>query len=367
MEIHILDTDLVKVGILETFDSFIWTEKFDEFGDFELRTIPRSDITAMLQIDRILTLPGTPKGMFIESVEFKADPKLGDEFIIKGRSLESILDRRTSRNQTIVDGNMQDAMFNTTDGLIYRNVVNSYYSKRNISNFVTVTSSDPIITAITLEAQYRYEPLYEEIVTPICKDNGIGFRIEINDSNEFEFEFTAGTDRSRDQSDNPLVLFSQKMGNLVKSSYFRSMRYAKNDTIVLGQLAPEEEKWAPGTLVIPTYPDDLAGLGKREMNSDGSHIDRYDHSTSLLISSYDYNAMQEKVGEKDLLKNKEIIIFEGTADTTVGPQYREDFFLGDTVEFQDKFGNSGKALIKEVTISYDQTGYSVFPMLEQTE
>lgn len=362
MQIYVYDSSLVMVGVLETFDTFIWTERYDTFGDFELYTSPSIENISLLQEDNILKIKNSPKSMIIESIQMDSKES-GDNLVIKGRSLESILERRRVTNQTIfTSANMQTAILQLIDDAF----ISSSYLKRNISNFITSTSTDSDVTTPTLSAQYRLD-MINEIVEKLCKKHNLGFKIELNTSNQFVFSLYAGKDRSRGQTDYPLVLFSSKLDNLIDSSFFRSSKNKKNDTLVIAQLAPDEEKWAPVWLVIPDYPDEEGGLGKREMSSDGSSVDRYDNDTNLLIPWGTYSVQLEEIGLKDLNDRKETIIFQGTADASMGFKYREDFFLGDIVQFEDKFGNSGKARVKEIIITEETKGTSVFPILEQEE
>ena len=56
-----------------------------------------------------------------------------------------------------------------------------------------------------LEAQYTGDNLYD-VIQKICEEQGIGFKITLNDEKQFVFELYAGSDRSYDQTENPYVI-----------------------------------------------------------------------------------------------------------------------------------------------------------------
>ncbi len=54
MDIWVLDENLEAVDIVETFNSFIWTDRYNEYGDFELRISIDDPSVKALRIDRYL-------------------------------------------------------------------------------------------------------------------------------------------------------------------------------------------------------------------------------------------------------------------------------------------------------------------------
>ena len=44
MEVWILDTDFSSVSVLDTFESLIWTDRYREYGDFEIFAFPTSQL-----------------------------------------------------------------------------------------------------------------------------------------------------------------------------------------------------------------------------------------------------------------------------------------------------------------------------------
>ena len=92
--------------------------------------------------------------------------------------------------------------------MLNENVISPSDSNRKISNFIFKESTDSAITKLKLEAQYTGDNLYD-VIQKICEEQGIGFKITLNDKKQFVFELYAGFDRSYDQTENPYVIFSE--------------------------------------------------------------------------------------------------------------------------------------------------------------
>ena len=52
MNVWVLDENLEAIDIVEAFSSFIWTDRYNEYGDFELRISVDDPSAKALRIDR---------------------------------------------------------------------------------------------------------------------------------------------------------------------------------------------------------------------------------------------------------------------------------------------------------------------------
>src|SRR5512133_2365475 len=102
MELRVLNTSFVSVGIVDSVNSMIWTERYYGYGDFEIYVEYTPEMLALLQEEYYLVLANSEKAMIIEDVSIKANPETGNKLLIKGRSLSSLLDRRIVLSQVIV-------------------------------------------------------------------------------------------------------------------------------------------------------------------------------------------------------------------------------------------------------------------------
>lgn len=82
--------------------SFIWTDKYNEPGDFELE-LPYTDINANLfHIDDMLTCNLSSHTMVVEDIIVSIAPETGKRMKVKGRSVESLLDRRVIADTFVI-------------------------------------------------------------------------------------------------------------------------------------------------------------------------------------------------------------------------------------------------------------------------
>lgn len=385
MDIKILDTDFKMVAIIDTFISFIWTDRYDEAGDFELILPMDTPVLDTIKEDYYLTIDESEHVMIIEDMKITTDTEEGQRMKIVGSSLEKILDRRIIWEKTVfkktyennedlvgVTPLLQDAILQILkDNITYPVMTNpstgqkEFYAARQIKNFVYEASTDEAITKLTIEAQYRGESIYE-VVSSLCKEHKIGFKILLNDSNQFVFKLYIGADRTYDQVKNPYVVFSPDNDNLFNSSYYKVKSSFKNVVLVLGE-QPNNEGKDPTTETdeYKAYRDPVIvgtelGIARREIFADASDISiEEDDATTLTVEQYRAHLKQR--GIDTLIDNLEYEAFEGEVEATIMYKYGEDFFMGDRVQLEDEYGHEGRAYISEYIISQDTSGINMYP------
>ena len=107
MEIYLLDSSYRPIEKVEGYVSFIWTERYNSHGDFELR-VPRGQInTGRFYIGYFIYLEDSNTLMRIERYYKELYSGRGDTVTISGRSIVSWLaDRSLSPNAS--SGNYED-------------------------------------------------------------------------------------------------------------------------------------------------------------------------------------------------------------------------------------------------------------------
>lgn len=360
MEIKVLNTSFVPVGIIDTVESFIWKECYNTTGEFEIYNKYSKDLINLLKEDYYIQIPLSDRTMVIESTLIETNPESGDKLIIRGRSLESILDRRIILRQTIFNNtSFQNVIF----GLLVNEVMNGVYPERNYPGFVFATSTDPLVTGLTVaNAQYYGENLLD-VITDLCQQVDLGYRLFLNSSNQFEFKLYAGANRSFGQSTNEYVVFSPDFDNLVDSKYYHTKRYKKNYVLVHGN-APQS---SPGYPYRQQYWLSSVGTGmnRREMFEDATDIPLFvlDSSTEQDQTTY-LNQLTQR-GKEVLANNAEYTIFDGEIRVDFGEfVYNTDYFLGDIVQMKDNYGHTGYTRITEMTISENTNEKTMYPTLK---
>ncbi|MDD3040086.1 siphovirus ReqiPepy6 Gp37-like family protein [Bacteroides sp.] len=340
----------MSTGIVDTFESLIWTDRYCGFGDFELYTVVSDDMMSLLQTDRYLWFKDSEYVMIIEDVRITSDVENGNRLTVSGRSLESILERRIVWTQTILSGNFQNGIKKLLD----ENIISPTDTTRQISNFIFEESIDTEITSLTVDCQFYGDNLYDTICS-LCESNNIGFKITLNDNDQFVFKLYYGADRSYDQIVNPYVVFSPNFDNLRNTNYLESTTSLKTVSLVAGEGEGSAQKTT--TAVSPDGAGE--GLTRREMYTDASSVSSTTESGTL--SNAQYLAQLEQKGSEDLAANVETISFDGQIESTNMYVYGQDYFMGDIIQMQNEYGIEAKVRVVELIRSQSVDSIELYP------
>lgn len=346
MLIYVLNTAFDTVKVIDSFESAIWTDRYNEYGDFELYLVMDPELLDYLQMGYYLWQKDSEHLMIIEKIEISSDAEVGNRLIVTGRSLESILSRRIIWGQYTFYGTLQDAVRQIlTDSIISPSI-----SDRRISNFIFKASTDPNITKLRIDTQYTGDNVYD-VIEKLCQANDIGFKVTLNESNQFVFELYAGTDRTYAQEVNPFVIFSPRFDNMLNSNFIANNMPVKTVTFIAG----EGEGSARKTAVVGAG----EGLERRELFTDARDISSQTNSGTLTDA--EYLAKLQQRGTEKLAECIPIVGFEGAAETTRMFKYGEDFFVGDIVQVANEYGHETEAIVSELVFSQNESGYTVYP------
>lgn len=346
MELFVLNADFESIAVIDTYESMIWTDRYNAYGDFEIYFAMDESLLEYIKEDYYLWLKDSEHSMIIEDIKIDADTEEGNRLIVTGRSLESILERRIIWGQRIFSGNLQNAI----QMMLNENIISPSVADRKIANFVFVPSTDSKITSLTIDNQYTGDDLYT-VIKGLCEENNIGFKIVLTDDNQFAFSLYAGADRSYDQTENPYVVFSPNFENIINSNYFSSKAGYRNVTLVAG----EGEGASRKTTVVGS----ASGLDRRELFTDARDISSDTEDGTL--SDAEYIAQLRTKGLKNLADHMITTAFEGEVEVTRLFKYGEDFFIGDIVQIANEYGNENSAYISELIISNSDEGLSIYP------
>lgn len=355
MEFLVLNAKFEAVAILDVFESFIWTDRYSKCGDFEIYTSSDRQIIATLKEDFYIWTEDSEHVMIIENRKIITDVEEGNKLLVSGRSLESILDRRIVWNQILLDGDFQSQI----KRLLTENVINPSDSNRKISNFIFEETNDPYILSLKVQVQYTGDNLYE-VVCKLCNSVNIGFKITLNDNNQFVFKLYSGTDRSYDQETNPYVVFSPSFENIIDSNYYESKAGYKN----VGLVAGEGEGSARRIVIVGESTS--KELSRRELYVDARDISSStSNGGSISTSAYD-NLLRQR-GDERLNENKIIQAFDGQIESTQMYRYGEHYFMGDITQLENEYGMESKVRVTEFIRSVDKDGIDSYPTFEVIE
>lgn len=346
MDVWVLDKDFQSVLLIDVFESLLWVERYNGYGDFEIYTTVDLNVLNRIKKDYYIWSEESEQTMIVEVIQITTDTEAGNKMIFSGRSLESILERHIVWTQTQISGNLQNGI----KKLLEENVINPSIPERRIDNFIFEETDDPEIISLTWDAQYTGDNLYDVIYT-ICESNHIGFKVFLNDHNQFVFKLYSGKNRSYNQDVLPYVIFSPKFENVINSNYIQSDKTLKNVALVAGEDSGKARK----TFVVGS----ASGLDRRELYVDARDIQSETSSGSLSASAY--NEKLKTRGEEKLSECTSTKTFEGSMESTKTFVYGIDFFKGDIIQFANEYGMEARVRVVEFIRSQDTSGYNTYP------
>ena len=352
MDIYVLDKSFNKLRVIDGYTSVLWVDRFNKPGQIELYM--RADVALVndLKEGYYLLQKDSEHVCKIEGLKIETSEEDGNFYTITGRSLESILDRRIVWQQTCFDNaNLQTAI----QRLLNENIINPSIAARKIPNFIFEASTDSAITSLTLTAQYTGDNLLE-VIQEICDDKKIGFKVTLNESNQFVFKLYSGLNRSYDQTTNTYVVFSPDFDNIINSNYYESDVAYKNVTLIAG----EGEGLSRKTQVV----GNASGLERRELYTDARDIQSKDENNNdIPIATY--NQMLQQRGLEKLTECKRDKDFDGQVETLKMFVYGRDFYMGDIIQIKNEYGLEGPARVVEYVMSENvDNGLEYYPTFE---
>lgn len=361
MYAYVMDSNYRQIDILEVYESFIWTDRYNSVGDFEIVLSPSAAVMKSIAKDRYLWIKGSDRLMMIRKKETTTDIEEGSKNKITGESLETVLKRRRICNSLkFENANFQSSIKQILD----ENIISPSDSSRRIPNFTFVNSSDSRISALTFTGEFLGENVYE-VIEEACQTKNVGFRVKPNWSNGgFVFELYMGTDRSYDQTMRPPVVFSPGYENLISSSYTENSDDYATAALLIGGKIQES--------TVTTIIGSGSGLGRYETTIELSNVStKYDRqitnedgepdTESVEYTVDEYKALLAKNGNEKLPSFKIVTAFQGEVDYKRQFIYERDFQLGDIVQIENEFQMKGKVRVSEVMHSVDLNGSLLIP------
>lgn len=381
--ISVMDTDFNIVGVLDYYESFIWTDRFRTPGDFEIYTPVDSKFLNLCLQDRYLLVDFSLHNMIIEEIDIETSAETGQNMIIRGRSLESILDRRIVWNQTVIGGTTNRTLEAGIKKLIDDAIISpgQDYQDRKISNFkFKYSEADAMIKMGGEWTAIRDLPLdkteftgdqLDVIIQDICESyDGLGYRIlfgyqmktiygsDVTDASgntlndyDFVFELYSGVDLSYEQDVLPYVVFSPDFDNIINTNYIDTIASMKNVTLVLG----EGEGASRKRLIVGSQD----GLMRRELYTDARDLQSSEYGTKAK-----YQAAMKQRGLEKLVENSRTTSYEGEVEATRSFVYGRDFFMGDIIQIKNEYGISGNSRVIEWVRSESDAGIEVYPTFD---
>lgn len=359
--------DLVKMDVnrqpselIDGYDSLIWTERFSTCGDFVITTGRVDEFMTKLPEGTVLTLRESTVPMIVETHEINRKKNAPQSVTIRGRSYQSILDRRaalkslTDLSEWTVNAKIpSDAAYYAivkvcVDGIvsaadIFPGSIVTFSTPADYLTSTGPTKSIPIprgnlLAAVEslLQTATKADPTTSP-ATPAVVPHGIRAVRPGIGGTVIAIEIYTGVDRTA------TVRFEATRDMLDDGNYVFSKVGSANVGYILGNNA---------SATLSKKSVEPTGLDRRVLLIDAS---------STIASDA---AMLRALAEPALSEASETAIFDGTINQDLSTfTYGSDYGLGDIVQLVGDYGLVSNARVTEYIRSEDATGVKAYPTL----
>lgn len=332
MNILVLDKDTRQMkGSISQFESFIWTERYWDYGDFELVLPLNHKNVGLVSLDDYFRIPTSDTLMIVENIEYVSPLKdEGGRFNITGRSLDSIIDRRILYNDFKKSIKPEAYVLQ-----MVKDCFNNISQADRVVDYLTVkdnTDEDVVTEPVTIDVTKGTN--IGDVILSNLKKAELGFRIIFNRDKTFTFEVFSGKDKK-------YIVFSENNLLLQEAQVLQSNSDLKT-FVVIG--AKKED-------VNVYLEDNPKGIHRRETYLDGGSYDQDDEN---------YRKELELKGKNELEERKLVNTIAARLMNFGRYRLRRDYDLGDIVTIQNPYYRA-EARITEVIQSWNQEGYQIYP------
>lgn len=348
MDIYLRDyhtNNYDRLYYIDEFESFIWTERYAEYGDFEM-TLNPSRIWSILVVGRYVSHSETKRLMVIEEREEWEDAE-GKQFLtIKGRSMEAKV--LTNRSVTPNLGNT-NLVSEGTLGAVVQNLVNRICVTGSLSwapedVYPSMYAFDATTDKEVIKASIKFQSLYSA-VKELCDSKGFGFGIDLRESAPWlRFFVSQGVDR-------PNIVFSSDMDTLQQERHLFSIANEKTHAYV----QVKDTRWK--------YIVAAAGhsLGQSGFDRSVLAVEASDIAPGAGATYAEYAPIMFQRGREELAKHNKTETFDAQLTGLDPYVFHTHYTLGDHVTFIDKNKIHRKVAITEYIWSVDAEGEKRYP------
>ena len=420
-DVLVLNHSLEVVGIIDTYKSLIWANRYNEVGDCELYVPASTELLNVLKKTYYLARLDDDMVCQIRYIELTTNAEEGNYIIVKGIDTKGWLDQRVVWNTISSRGLAETFIRNMVDGALGSAAASERQMVDDNGNLIFGLAAAAGFTEV-LTIQVSYSNIGEK-VREICNKFGWGYKT-VRSSGKMLFELFKGADRSG------TVIFSDEFENLSATSYVEDDTNLGNVALVAGEGQGSARKRittgdaesidrfelyvdAKDISATITYEELTDNFSGSVVSSGGGYVYRASSLNIQIMDDAQLAELQEEFpdGEEVIISGVEyyqitdadvadvpsaapetsdnVVLrdyiykaylytrglekraeygatksFEGTVEPYTTFMYKTDYFLGDIVSVQNSFGISVNARIVEVVECNDDNGYSVEPKFE---
>lgn len=375
--------------LLEGYSSLIWTERFNELGEFELRTPLIEEFTALMPEETLVTHKDTQEVFVTDTLNIEKNDEGASELVIKGISMWAVLQDRVASGtyrQTwlcpvsytaaqacalmaynwLCNPYGRDLTRSAMQGMSPRNNIPNLGVGLRVGTFLP-WSGDWWVETGEVYPQFtdwlargklgvrmvrpvsNFETQQIDMTYSSISSTGT-FGLEAKDA-KLRLMIYNGFDRQEGSTpfQGTTVSFRYDLGDLSDPKYLFSTRGLKTSCVVNSSVGSVE-----------VYSDDfvapyLEGRQRRQMFLDGGDVG--DQDPTAFVS-----ALVQK-GEIELAKHNRQQLFDAEISEATPYKYKKDYDLGDRVTLYGEYGFRPTMRVNEYVRIDDEEGDRGYPTL----
>jgi hypothetical protein len=350
--IRILTPTLDLLAEIDNYESLLFTRRWHEVGEFELRINRYKRHTELLQRGNLIMLGSHRNKVGIirhREIELDENGKKTENWLVKGIALKGVVAQRIT---VPPDGDSHDRVNSSAETVmkhyVDRHVVNPVDVKRKIDMIVIASDQQ---RGSTINWESRFKNLAEELIE-ISKASGLGWDVILDfQQKKWIFDVYEGRNLTVNQTENPPVIFSPQFESLKQLSFVESDYNYKNYGYIAGQGEGEDRR------VVEV--GDTEGLSRIETFIDARDVAEQDENQQALSENEIIAKLQER-GQQKLAEFAQEFFLEGQILTNSPFEYEKDYDLGDIVTIQNReWGVTRDARITEIKEIYEPNGFQI--------
>lgn len=378
-----VNTFLPYGGLIEDYDSLVWTEKFQDHSEFILTTSHIDDFRLQLPIESFVTLLQSLEVMKVESHTIGRDQKGKEKLTIRGRSVTSILENRViqlaspSKTAKLNVINADRALvwlviYSTVKEYTSDSIFSGAFDPNGISGGFEITGNTPLSTVDDDDTYWIPAGVVDRPIRSYLEETGRGMAFRrpdgksgyIFDTAPLSSTLTSSITEARFDLREPdnvsdTVIFDVEKGHFTDVEWIESVRNAKT----VGYLNVPNTTNMTDIVFNPAFPN---ASSRTKLGLLG-----YSHESSLPGDETEGTTAEIKKALKAQMRNqlkKEhpyLIVTGGQVSSTAPFRYLEHYALGDVVGVYSVRYGFEKKKVTEFIRSWESGTESAYPVLSQ--
>lgn len=351
--------------IINNIKSATWIERYRDPGEFTFRAKQSSGMREVLPVGTFISHIDTLEVMMVESIELDDDVEESEnEWVIKGRSLESYLRQRCvgddietyvlSGHRLYVTNQDYVLAFETSweqTRVLIDHHLNAVFNIPNdeTPGIIPISNQQHIGPSTTQERSVRKGNLHTAVLDLLAIDD-FGIRsVRPNADNDDPATTELRIHNGFDLRDS--VIFSYTFGDLENATYFWSDQALKTDYFCVS------------TYFMLRSDSGVTDIDRRILFVDCSDIDQHYTDADVSAAGDLIGDLMDVRGQQALRAQVGTSILAADVSKTTRYQFRKDYEVGDIVQVNGNFDISTAMRVVEHVEFQDETGETGYPTL----